>query len=138
MPQESPPHQIVHNADLVSDWFGYWPTFHDAHLVAFNYRAADDAASFTLHAFEMTDRVNAEGNFELEKHCLVTFHITGSVRVEFENFALGNVLFELQIVLDGKRVVFRLDSAMEGECVLSADACSVDQPIPCDAEGEAA
>jgi hypothetical protein len=129
---------MVQNADLVRDWFGYWPTFHDAHLVAFSYQAADDAASFTLHAFEMTDRVSAEGFFELVKHCLVTFHVTGSVHVDFQNFALGNTLFGLQVAVEGKRLVLQLDSAVEGQCVLSGNACSVDQPVACDAKGVAA
>lgn len=131
MPQESASIARVQNAELVRDWFGYWPTFHDAHLTAFKYQAAEDTASFTLHAFEMTDRVDARGYFELVKRCLITFQLSGSVHAHFQSFALGNTLFELQIELDGERMVFRLESALEGECVLTADNCSVTKPIPC-------
>ena len=135
MPQEFSPLEGVEQLQLVRDWFGHWPIFHDAHVVEFNYLGVEDAVSFTLHAFEMTDRVDSAGYFELQKHCLVSFKLSGAVRVSFHDYQLGDTLMELQFAFDDGRVVARLESAIGGECVISAAACRVSSLIPCDGKG---
>ena len=58
----------------VIDWFGFVPTFHDAELDRLEITSG--AASLALRAFRMTDAADENGFFVLDRHALVTLHLS--------------------------------------------------------------
>jgi|GEM_PF-1567265 len=54
----------------VVDWFGFAPSFHDATLERLE--LANNTATLVLAAFRMTDKVDDQGFFVLDKHALIT------------------------------------------------------------------
>src|SRR5277367_978093 len=90
----APPY--LRNTDAVLNAFGYWPRFHDAPVVAYNYdRAGHGAVELTLHGWEMTSEVDSRGFFKLTKHHLVRFGFKLITNPNLPKFASGNILFGL-------------------------------------------
>ncbi len=69
----------IDGSKLIFDWFGYWPSFHDAEIISINLQrvSSDDLQSSSLfalvHAFEMTSEVIETGHYKLIKHCVIEF-----------------------------------------------------------------
>ncbi|MET7244205.1 hypothetical protein ABZT49_12620 [Methylobacterium sp. EM32] len=57
----------------VIDWFGFCPSFHDATLDGIT--IADGSASIVLKAFRMTDEIDENGYFILDRHAQVVIHM---------------------------------------------------------------
>lgn len=62
-------------SEIVTDWFGYWPSLHDAEVLSADFQRAIGGSgpglSVKVHAFEMTSEVNEKGYFKLIKHCII-------------------------------------------------------------------
>lgn len=78
----------------VIDWFGFVPSFHDAELDRLE--VAKGAASIALRAFRMTDAVDAKGVFVLDKHAVVTLHLSDVTGLHLTGNA-ASILSELGI-----------------------------------------
>jgi hypothetical protein len=92
----------VLNGEVLTEIFGYWPSFHDAEVVQIRLdRGQADAQTppvkleADVHVFEMTDRLTAEGTYELQKHTLVTLAFRGLAQLQLKWFNHQNVLCEL-------------------------------------------
>lgn len=124
--------------------FGYWPSFHDAPVVAFHYDSGGHGdVEFTLHGWEMTPEVDERGFFKLIKHHLVRFAFHGITDADLDRFtSMGNILFELgfssaeESAAAGKFCV-KLNSAIGGDLCgsFSAHSGKVLEVVPCDAQG---
>ena len=77
-------------------WFGRVPSFHDAEIVrvVLNRRAP---STLSIHAWNLTDRVDPQGYFILERHAVVTFELEDVLDVQLEHFSSQNVIFGLQL-----------------------------------------
>src|SRR5690242_8169929 len=138
----APPY--LRNAESVVKAFGYWPSFHDAPVVAFHHdHGGGGTVEFTLHGWEMTPEVDERGYLKLIKHHLVRFRFGEISDTDLERFtSMGNILFELRFSTpeesehSGK---FRvdLDSAIGGNLCgsFSVRSGEVLEVIPCNAEG---
>ncbi len=138
----APPY--LRNTEAVVKAFGYWPSFHDAPVVAFHYdRGGHRAVEFTLHGWEITPEVDERGFFKLTKHHLVQFAFREISDADLERFtSMGNILLGLgfstpeEFEASGK---FRvdLDSAMGRDLCGSffARIGEVVAVAPCDAHG---
>lgn len=107
----------IQNAALVTTWFGYWPSFHDAEVLelglARNGVDAGPLMSMALHTFEMTNDTTPGGFFVCHKHAVVTLLFEGLDEVALEGFNHQNALSGLSITesrADGPMTVV-LDSA---------------------------
>ena len=69
MPDNAP--QNVIGLDSLVHWFGRMPRFHDAKLLSIALHS-DEPSTLRIHAFQMTDKVDEQGYFILEKHAMVT------------------------------------------------------------------
>jgi hypothetical protein len=140
----TPTPPFLQNTGPVVKAFGYWPSFHDAPVVAFHYdRAGHGAIEFTLHGWEMTAEVDERGFFKLIKHHLVRFAFHGITDADLDRFTpMGNILFGLgfssteEFAVAGKFSV-DLDSAMGGDlcgsfCAHSGEVLEI---VPCDGGG---
>ena len=81
-------------APEISEWFGYVPSFHDATMNELV--IAKDSAALSLNAFRMTDRVDDRGYFILDRHALITVHLSGVTGFSLKGDASSTV-FELGI-----------------------------------------
>lgn len=78
----------------VIEWFGFVPSFHDAELDRLE--VAKGAASMALRAFRMTDAIDEKGFFVLDKHAVVTLHLSDVSGVHLTGNA-ASILSELGI-----------------------------------------
>jgi hypothetical protein len=92
---------------LLEDIFGYWPSFHDAEVIAVRLHRAQPVAEGSdvhrvtletdVHVFESTTEVDARGYYVLKNHTLVTLAFRGIDQLEMEGFNPQNALFELEL-----------------------------------------
>ncbi|NYD92232.1 hypothetical protein [Sphingomonas melonis] len=57
----------------IIDWFGFMPSFHDAHLA--DLTISNGTATIKIDAFRMTSEVDERGYFILDRHAQVTIAI---------------------------------------------------------------
>lgn len=93
------PTPIIERSELVTDHFGYWPSFHDAELERLvlstgNPERESVHLEAALHAFEMTSEVDERGYYVLRKHCRVRFRFERVLEVAVEGFDNQNSLHE--------------------------------------------
>tara|TARA_R110002096_G_scaffold71768_1_gene171150 strand:+ start:70 stop:474 length:405 start_codon:yes stop_codon:yes gene_type:complete len=85
----------IENARLVTDHFGYWPSFHDSEILTLRFhRDLDkslDSMEMRVYAFEMTDKVIGN-HYELIKHCFVDFEFIGLEDNEIDGFNHQNAM----------------------------------------------
>ena len=122
----------------------YWPSFHDAPVIAFRYNLAGAGdIAFTLHGWQMTAEVDERGYYKLIKHHLIEFAFQEISEADLERFtSMGNILFGLgfstpeEFEAVGKFRVL-LDSAMGGDLCgsFSARKGEVLTVVPCDKDG---
>lgn len=88
--------EAVEGAKTLYDWFGYWPSFHDAEvmLVHLNRR---DASVLVLHTWEMTKEVDDKGYYGLAKHVVVEIAMNEVIGLNLNGFNGQNVVFGLAI-----------------------------------------
>ncbi|TXN70487.1 hypothetical protein FV230_10500 [Methylobacterium sp. WL6] len=78
----------------VMDWFGFVPSFHDAELDRIEVMRG--ATLMALRTFRMTDAVDAKGALVLDKHAIVTLHLSDVTGVHLVGNAAA-ILLELGI-----------------------------------------
>lgn len=138
-----PTPSYVRNAEAVVKAFGYWPSFHDAPVVAFRYdKEGPGAVELTVHGWEMTPDVDERGFFKLIKHHLISFVFLGISDAELDQFICGNILFGLEFssleeFAAAGTFCVTLDSAMGGDLCgsFSARIGEVVEVVPCGSDG---
>jgi hypothetical protein len=117
----------IPGADQVVQWFGYWPSFHDAEVLSITLNRSG-ASYVQIHTWEKTSEVDANGYYVRTKHAVVTFLFEGFLmdreeisRMRIEWFNHQNVLTSLRVVripdghslfLDG---IFGVDACIDCE-----------------------
>jgi len=128
----------IRNHEAVVSFFGRWPLFHDAVVLAYEKEA--DSISFTLHSWLMTDQVDEKGYFILRNHALISFRFGGLHDVQMDAFGSGNILFGLEFSPCSAPALFhvQLDSVMGMSGTFSASSGEVVSVIPCTSDGKLA
>lgn len=86
----------ITGAQELHDWFGFWPTFHDAEIVRLHLNR--NAPSYlAVHTCEMTKRINSQGHYESEKHVVVEFIFDELLNLSLEGFSSQNVINSLNL-----------------------------------------
>ncbi len=137
------PHSEITNAETLISVFGYWPSFHDAEVVALSLsRAFDDdhgpTLSATIHVFEMTSTVSSSGHFVCHKHSLVELRFRNIDELNLEGFNHQNALNELSIkqvdaLQSRPQFAVSFESAYGLDCTFNCqhiEVLSVTQGIP--------
>jgi len=138
----------IENGQLLTDRFGYWPSFHDAEIVRARFeREGADAPflEFDIHVFEMTSDLDEKGRYVSRKHTLTTIRCCDIILEEFKGWNHQNVIWELCIVPlanttgnekdDGIEVLIRSSYGCECELVckkvriIKVDDCSEEGSI---------
>ena len=113
----------IPGADQVVQWFGYWPSFHDAEVLSI--KLDRPGTSYVqIHTWEKTSEVDASGYYVRTKHAVVTFLFEGFLmdregisRMRIEWFNNQNVLTSLRVVRVPDGYSLSLDS------IFGVDAC---------------
>jgi len=96
MPSTSFLHDIPGGKPLL-EWFGRVPRFHDAKLLEINF-SSNGAGLLRIHAWNMTDKVDAKGYFVLDKHAIVTLTLEGVRAINCTDFDMvPGIIFDLEI-----------------------------------------
>ena len=136
---EIPTYILNHKA--VVDFYGHWPSFHDAKVS--DYVAPTQGSQslvLTVHTWQMTDKVDAKGYFVLEKHALVSFSFDSIFDIEMAAFDADNILFAIEFFpsIDCSSFRIVLDSVMDKSGSFSARRGEVTSVIPCTPDGHEA
>jgi len=104
----------IENARLVTDHFGYWPTFHDSEIISITFERTLDkessSAMLRVYSFEMTDKVIGR-HYQLIKHCFVDIEIKDLIKIEIEGFNHQNALLALEFGREANNVFCNMVSA---------------------------
>jgi hypothetical protein len=83
--------------DILKDWFGGTPSFHDAEVLSIDMRRAGATCELRVHAFEMTEKVDEGGRFVRTKDAVVVFLLEGLTTLDLTNFNEQNAIFALSL-----------------------------------------
>jgi len=89
----------IEGAQQLHDWFGYWPTFHDAEIISLHLNRKNPSV-LKIHTWEMTSEVDEAGHYVMAKDVVVDFMIDISGAddsLELYGFSHQNVIFGLAI-----------------------------------------
>ncbi|TBZ49182.1 hypothetical protein [Rhizobium leguminosarum] len=88
------------------EWFGRVPRFHDAKLLEITF--SSNGAGCCVHAWNMTDEVDAKGYFVLDKHAIVTLTLEGVSAINCTDFDMvPGIIFDLEITKEDEH--FRVE-----------------------------
>jgi hypothetical protein len=88
--------QEVPGAVELFAWFGGWPSFHDGEVLSLFLNRAG-TSFLRIHTSRMTRSLDSNGNYVLEKHCVVTFSFEEIAGVDIGGFNAQNVIFGLTL-----------------------------------------
>jgi Immunity protein 50 len=98
----------IRGAQALYDWFGKWPSFHDAEIVSVHLNRRGPS-SLVIHTWSMTNEVDERGCYLLEKHVVVEFVLDEVAELDFDGFNHQNVIFGLDLEKKGEGFVLTLD-----------------------------
>jgi hypothetical protein len=112
----------IEGSDKLTNIFGYWPSFHDAEVIALNFWRGNvdtETGSYDfpvltvkMHLWEITNDVNGRGYLGRHKHTLTTIQFRDVDEFRMEGFNHQNAILGLDIVEEerpqGPTPVFRV------------------------------
>jgi hypothetical protein len=128
VPDNTTPPDEVHDlagADALLEWFGFWPSFHDAEVLSITLDRSG-ASRVRIHTWEMTPEIDSNGFYVLRKHVVVSFNLTGLKNLELAGFSSQNVIFGLSITRLSDGLQLLLDPCHGVAGTLTAEAISVE------------
>ena len=87
--------EIEGSAEL-EEWFGYWPSFHDAEIVSLHLNRKG-SSSLRIHTWETTKEIDDKGYYVLAKHIVVELVFEAVCGLTLNGFNQQNVIFGLAI-----------------------------------------
>ncbi len=97
------PYEHIVKHKLITDWFGSWPSFHDAEVLSMYLdrkpleTRPGPSLVVRVHAFEMTREVDDRGYYKLRKHAIVTLEFAGVEGISLDGFNCQNALAGLDL-----------------------------------------
>jgi immunity protein 50 of polymorphic toxin system len=101
---ETSPGDIL-NADLVTNIFGNWPSFHDAEILSIRMdrTTGQPSLEIEIHVFQMTGSIDEAGYYVLRDHTLATIRFDDIDGLEISDFNHQNVIDDIDIVRGDSR-----------------------------------
>ncbi len=88
--------KAINGAQELYDWFGYWPSFHDAEVLSVQLNLIG-TSHLRAHTWEMTNQVDERGYYINTKHIVVEFILADISRLDLVGFSGQDVIFGLDI-----------------------------------------
>lgn len=111
----------IANAEAVRQFFGHWPSFHDAEISKVTFEANPGywpSATFTINACAMTKEEH--DGLKTVKHCAIEFQFIDIQELEFDSFSHQNVIFDLVIEESGSNLKCTFNSSVGLDALIVA------------------
>ncbi len=101
---------LIAGSDHLIDWFGYWPSFHDAeiHWIKLERSQFVQAGSISMEllidTFEITSHTKPNGFLKLAKRSLVHLRFEGCAGINLQGFNQQNQLSCIKFTVEWQRV----------------------------------
>jgi len=127
--------QAIPGAQQLFDWFGYWPSFHDAEVLSVELNRTGPS-KVRAHTWEITDKVDAHGYYVCEKHCIAIFSLDELTRVEVLHFNNQNALSDLEFYPEADEFVlfFHPSHGLQGSIRAKRVTIEMEPGIPADSQ----
>jgi len=127
--------QAISGAQQLFDWFGSWPSFHDAEVLSIELNRTGPS-KLRVHTFRITDKVDESGHHVCDKHCIVTFILNQITVSKLAHFNHQNALSDLGLHLENDEFVFDLAPAygVEGSIRAREVAIELSPGLPEDSQ----
>jgi immunity protein 50 of polymorphic toxin system len=86
----------IQGASEFHDWFGYWPSFHDAEAISLHLNRMG-SSSLRIHTWQMTKEMDEKGYYVLAKHVVVEFILEVVSGLSLNGFNHQNVILGLEV-----------------------------------------
>jgi hypothetical protein len=116
--------QEVAGVEALLQWFGKWPSFHDAEVLSLELNRVG-ASCVRIHTWEMTNELDANGFYVLRKHAVVSFFLDRLKNIELSEFSSQNVIFGLSVTRSAEGLQLFLDPSYGVGGTLTAEAIRV-------------
>jgi hypothetical protein len=90
------------------DWFGYWPSFHDAEVLRLEL-SRTGTSSIAVHTWHTTNEVDGRGYHVMQKHVVVNFLMDDVLGLDLDGFNHQNVIFGLRLAKKNEGFELALD-----------------------------
>ena len=124
MPDEAILRDIPGGAALI-DWFGCVPHFHDAVLLEIVLNSKG-RSTLRIHAWQMTDKLDARGYFVLDKHIVVTILLEEVTYIALSDYDLPGIIFDFEVTRTDEGVQLAWDGSYGVEGTLRAKKAQFD------------
>jgi hypothetical protein len=86
----------IDGAQELYDWFGYWPTFHDAEVLRLELNRSGSSL-LTVRTKEVTSETGKKGYYVPAKNVTVEFMIEGVLDLDLNGFSHQNVISYIEV-----------------------------------------
>jgi hypothetical protein len=107
------------------EWFERVPNFHDASLVEISL-ASNGTSRMRLHAWRMTEQVDVQGYFVLDRHVVVTLTLDEVTDISLSQFNLPGIVSYLHITRAGDGFELTWDGSYGVEGTIRANRLEID------------
>jgi hypothetical protein len=87
----------IRNAELLTDIFGEWPSFHDAYLLSVTLESGEPTLTMQIRLFGWTGEVDDKGYYVHDRHTLATLSFHYVALTELRYFNEGNIVSDIEI-----------------------------------------
>jgi hypothetical protein len=116
----------VEGFQALAEWFGGTPSFHDGQMLALKVDFPREA-TYTVHAWRITDRVDRNGYFETENDFVATIRMVGLSRLNLESDYDGpGIIGALTVVELGVEIELQVYSVLGAEGRIKAQRASIE------------
>lgn len=108
----------ISGAQQLADWFGRFPTFHDAEILELHL-SRSGISWLKIHTWKMSAVINSSNEYINEKDVVVTIKLRDVSDIDLSGFNHQNVIFSLQIspVDDGIKLELEPCFGMAGKII---------------------
>ena len=114
----------VAGAAQLHDWFGFWPSFHDAEIVSLVLNRTG-VSLLQIHTWHLTNELDEKGYFKCVKDVVVEFKMENIQLLKLEDFNFQNVIFGLELEKRGDDFRLTLDPCFGLSGVLEMKSVSI-------------
>ena len=126
--------QVPGALELIN-WFGYWPSFHDAEVLSLDLQRTGPSR-VSVHTFELTSQTTTQGSFACTKHVVVTFVLEDVSGLRLDDFNSQNVVAGLVLrqTAEGYELEIEGSHGLQGTITAGRIHVEIEPGIPLDSQ----
>ena len=112
-------------ADVLLEWFGEWPSFHDANVLSIELNSSRTSC-VRIHYWETTSEVDTKGYFVQQKHAVVSFLLENLKKIDLDGFSGQGIIFGLTLTRSEEGFQLDLDPCYGVAGTLTAEKIRIE------------